>query len=97
MIPAFDEKPLTFSKAARLIPPLRQDRPVSPATIWRWSSRGCRSVDGKSVKLESWKVGGRTVTSAEALGRFLDALNGGGTNSPLPSSPNPPWTRSKPS
>ncbi len=43
----------------------------SPATLWRWAFRG---VDG--VKLESFKIGGRRYTTAEALDRFVARLNG---------------------
>jgi hypothetical protein len=43
----------------------------SPATLWRWAFRG---VDG--VKLQSFKIGGRRYTTAEALDRFVACLNG---------------------
>jgi hypothetical protein len=39
--------------------------------MWRWALRG---VDG--VKLESFKIGGRRYTTAEALDRFVARLNG---------------------
>jgi Protein of unknown function (DUF1580) len=69
---------LTFSQAARRLPRLRNDRPVSPATIWRWATVGLRGV-----KLETTKVGSVNCTSIEALRRFLDHLNG----QPKPSAP----------
>ena len=39
-----------------------------PSTIWRWYKRGVRGV-----KLETAVVGGRRVTSKEAIQRFVDA------------------------
>ena len=49
----------------------RAGRPVSPATLWRWSSHGLRGV-----RLETVRVGGTTCTSTEALSRFFAALSG---------------------
>ena len=67
----FTEKPLPFTQAARRLPPMRNGRPVSPATLWRWSSHGVRGVKSEVVK-----IGGTTCTSLEALRRFFAALNG---------------------
>ena len=53
---------------------------VNPATVWRWSLRGCRGV-----RLESLLVGGVRFTSRQACDRFLAALNGSLT--PQPSKP----------
>lgn len=40
-------------------------------TVWRYSSTGVRGV-----KLESWLIGGKRVTSADSIESFLRALNG---------------------
>src|SRR5262245_65019394 len=64
------EQLLSLPEAARRLPRLTRDRPVSPATLWRWAHRGVRGV-----RLETWRLGGRTVTSVEALRRFLVALS----------------------
>jgi hypothetical protein len=82
-IDPLSEELLTFSQAARRLPRLRNDRPVSPATIWRWGTVGLRGV-----KLETTKVGSVNCTSVEALRRFLARLNG---------QPEPPSTTGKPS
>jgi hypothetical protein len=65
------EEVLSMSQAARRLPRLRADRPVSPSTLWRWATNGLRGT-----RLEIIRVGGTTCTSVEALGRFFTALNG---------------------
>jgi hypothetical protein len=67
---------VSFSQAARLIPPGRGGRPTSPATLWRWARAGCRGADGQRVRLEVTRVGCRWLTSRPALERFLARLNG---------------------
>lgn len=44
---------------------------VNVSTIWRWRQRG---VDGH--RLETARLGGRRVTSIEALERFHSRVNG---------------------
>ncbi|QDV44382.1 hypothetical protein Enr13x_42470 [Stieleria neptunia] len=57
---------LTMSQAAKELP----NRP-NVSTLWRWANRGL-----KGKKLETLRIGGRnTVTSRQALTRFLDAIN----------------------
>jgi hypothetical protein len=70
-IDLFSEQTLPLSAAAKRLPRLRNNRPVSPATLWRWASAGLRGV-----RLEVVKIGGATCTSVEALQRFFSALNG---------------------
>jgi Protein of unknown function (DUF1580) len=62
---------LSFSQASRRLPSLRRNRPVAPATIWRWVSQGVRLPDGSRLKLEAVRVGGHWITSLEALTRFV--------------------------
>jgi hypothetical protein len=61
-----NETLLTFSEASARVPGR-----VSVQTLHRWRLRGVRGV-----KLESCKVGGKRITSAEALQRFSDRLSG---------------------
>jgi len=61
------ESLLTLSDAAKELP----SRP-NIATVFRWVSHGCRGV-----RLEVVKLGGKTLTSREALQRFADRLSGG--------------------
>jgi hypothetical protein len=69
------ESLLSFIEAARRLPSLRKGRPVSPATIWRWATRGVRTRGGVTVRLEILKLGGTCCTSDEALARFFQALS----------------------
>jgi len=39
------------------------------ATVWRWTTRGC-----KGHKLETYRLGSQLVTSQEALHRFLERI-----------------------
>jgi hypothetical protein len=66
MIEALAATFVLLSKAGRLL-----STNPSPATMWRWALKG---VDG--VKLETFKIGGRRYTTAEALDRFVARLNG---------------------
>ncbi|EGF29887.1 protein containing DUF1580 [Rhodopirellula baltica WH47] len=47
------------------VPPLLQKR-VHTSTAWRWANRG---ING--IKLETVKVGGKRLTSVQAVTRFL--------------------------
>jgi Protein of unknown function (DUF1580) len=65
------EQIISLTAAAKTLPRLRNNRPVSPATIWRWYKAGIRGV-----KLETIIVGGVRATSVEALARFMASING---------------------
>lgn len=47
------------------VPPLLQKR-VHMSTAWRWANRGV-----KGVKLETVSIGGKRLTSVQAVTRFL--------------------------
>jgi Protein of unknown function (DUF1580) len=70
-IDPLNEDTFPFAEAARRLPRLRGNRPVNPATIWRWASHGLRGV-----RLETVRIGGTICTSSEALRRFFAALAG---------------------
>jgi len=42
----------------------------SVGTVWRWTRKGCRGV-----RLQTWKVGGKRVTTDKAVDDFLARLN----------------------
>lgn len=69
MIDISAETVVTFTDAAKDLPRRRRGRPVHPATLHRWASRG---IGG--VRLEFIKIGGTRCTSREALQRFFDTI-----------------------
>ncbi len=63
-----DEQIVTFSEAAKALPKVNGRRPHA-STIWRWARKGIQGV-----RLETRRLGGRFVTSLEALERFTKTL-----------------------
>src|SRR5687768_8061925 len=63
----------SLSQAARLFPAYRGNRPVSPSTVWRWIFEGVRLADGSRLRLGAARIGGRWLTSAQAIQRFIEA------------------------
>src|SRR5262249_21374866 len=68
------EKLIGLNQAARLLPPGRGGRPVSFSCVLRWITDGIPGPDGGRVKLEGVRVGGRWLTSDEALARWAERL-----------------------
>lgn len=68
MIDVTSDDILSLADAARLLPPINGKRP-HVSTLWRWSRKG---ING--VTLEIAQLGGRIVTSREALNRFAAAV-----------------------
>jgi hypothetical protein len=66
---------LSLSAAARLLPPMRNGRPVNPATLWRWARDGSVAPGGRRVFLEVARLGRGWVTTRSALRRYLDAMS----------------------
>lgn len=63
---------ITLGEACRAFPP----DGVSDATIARWIQRGIKVKSlGSFVKLETLVIGGRRLTSREAIARFIAAQN----------------------
>jgi hypothetical protein len=69
MISFSEETPLSLKQAARILPPTRQDKRVHVSTLTRWILHGVQGV-----RLEAYRIGGRWVTTREALERFSAAL-----------------------
>lgn len=67
------EKPISLSKAAQIY-----DKHLS--TVHRWRLRG---VNG--IRLETWRIGGRRVTSRAALARFHARVTAAADGQPTPS------------
>ena len=59
--------------------PLRKiSIPGAPSnqTRHRWALSGVLAPNGQRVKLQTWKIGGRLVTTPEAVESFILALSG---------------------
>jgi Tfp pilus assembly protein FimT len=65
---------LSLGEAARQFPGSRGAKRVCPSTVWRWCSKGTRRQDGQIVRLEHFRLGGRVMTTREAVARFVTAL-----------------------
>jgi hypothetical protein len=62
-----------LSEAAKRLPPNRRGRPVTLSCVLRWVLDGVRTRDRK-VRLEAVRLGGRWLTSKEAIQRFAEQL-----------------------
>jgi hypothetical protein len=65
------ERTVSLSAAARMLPPGRRGRPVTLSCLLRWVLDGVKTPQGV-VRLEAVRLGGRWITSVEALERFAD-------------------------
>jgi hypothetical protein len=70
MIDMQREQLISLRIAAALLPPMRQGKPVTASCIQRWIRHGVLVASGEHVRLEAVRLGGRWLTSAEALYRF---------------------------
>jgi hypothetical protein len=73
MIDLTSETLISLSEAARLLPRGRRNRPVTLSCVLRWVLDGVRLPSGSAVRLQAVRMGGRWLTSKEALQRFADA------------------------
>jgi hypothetical protein len=64
-----NDNTISLSQAARMLPPRRRGRPVTLSCLLRWVLDGVKSPSGR-VRLEAVGMGGRWITSVEALERF---------------------------
>src|SRR5438552_644314 len=68
------ERAITLADAAALLPPGRNGRPVTASCVLRWVLRGVRVRGARErVRLEALRIGGRWLTSKEAMQRFAEA------------------------
>jgi len=65
---------LTPAQLARQIPSSKGDKPVHPATVLRWRSKGVTLSDGSRVYLEGVRFPSGWKFTREALDAFLRAI-----------------------
>jgi hypothetical protein len=73
MIDLAKETPIATSELARRQPSYRGNKPMTHSAVLRWVLHGVKGADGRTVKLEALRVGGRWVTTLEAFQRFAEA------------------------
>ena len=77
---------LSLAAVGRTLPGHRGNSSIDPATVFRWMKSGTRAANGAVVRLEAVRVGGRWVTSREAVARFIAAsTTASSTDCPAPS------------
>lgn len=59
----------------------------SLATRHRWRLSGVLAKNGRRVKLECWRVGGKLLTTSEAIDRFIVALSASPDDAPAEDCP----------
>jgi hypothetical protein len=74
MIDLLNEKPISLTAAAAMVPPARGGKRTHRSTILRWIVTGAKGPAGEVVRLEGTILGCRWFTSEEALQRFTDRL-----------------------
>ena len=68
-----NETIINLSQVGNYLPPGRRGKRVSLSCALRWILNGVRLASGEVVRLEAVRVGGRWITSVEALERFATA------------------------
>jgi hypothetical protein len=68
------ETPVPLAEACKLVPPGRGGKTTHLSTLLRWILTGARSPSGDIVRLEAIRLGGRWMTSRQALQRFAEGL-----------------------
>lgn len=65
------ESTISLTQAAKMLPDGRVGKPVNLSTVLRWVTKGIKVPgSGAVVRLEGIRMGGRWITSVEALERF---------------------------
>ena len=73
---------LSLSEAASRLPQLRSRGKVHVSTLFRWAQRG---AGGR--KLQTWRLGGRRVTTLRALEAFIEPVSSDTERPALQASP----------
>src|SRR5207253_5918892 len=74
MLDLTHEQPIPLAIAAALVPPARNGKRTHFQTLYRWVIHGATGPSGTRIRLEAIRLGGRWMTSREALQRFAERL-----------------------
>jgi hypothetical protein len=97
VLPFGDEELIPFGQIIRdrVIPPGRNGRKLHLSTLIRWATDGSRGPSGEKVRLEAARLGGRWLTSVEAISRFMRALTPPAPPAPSSQTPCTPGQRQR--
>jgi hypothetical protein len=68
------ETVMPLSVAARLVPPIRGNKPPHYLTLVKWATKGIKTFGDEQIVLETFFVGATRVTTAAALVRFFERV-----------------------
>ena len=74
MIDLASEQRIGLHEAAKLYPSFRNGRTTHISTLLRHITKGVRLSNCEVVRLEGARLGGRWITSVEAVQRFMERL-----------------------
>jgi hypothetical protein len=74
MIDITSEQAIPLGEATRIYGASRGGRPTHISTVLRHITRGTKLPDGQTIYLEGARIGGRWVTTREAVQRFVERL-----------------------
>jgi hypothetical protein len=83
-----------LSKAGRRLPPSRGDNHPTLSCLLRWIQDGVLGPNGKRIRLEAARCGGRWLTTAAAIERFIAAQSPSISDEPTPA-PRPAGKRQR--
>jgi hypothetical protein len=81
------EQTLSLSEASARVPSFRAHHKTHVSTVVRWITKGALAPDGQRVRLQAARIGGRWITSVEALERFIHALTPAAKSADTPRQP----------
>jgi hypothetical protein len=74
MIDLAVEQAYPLHEALKFVPPSRGAKRTHLSTLLRWILTGVKGPEGELIRLEAVRLGGRWVTTREALQRFAERL-----------------------
>jgi len=74
MIDLTEETTINLKQVAEHVPVGRRGRPLHLSTVLRWILHGTKAPSGQIVRLEGIRLGGKWITSVQAVQRFSERL-----------------------
>ena len=93
MIDLSTETTVSLAQVAREQPSGRGGASCSLGCVLRWVLKGVKSPSGELVRLEAIRLGGRWLTSREAVQRFAERLTPNLSSEPAPTPRTPSQRR----